>query len=255
VICIGILTVILAGCGGNALKNAPTAQQQFEYAKKKYDKEKYYDAVEGFQKVIFNFPGTTIVDTALYYLALSYYGNKEYELAAVEFQRLTTSYPLSDFVDEAQYMAAVCYLKNSPGHYGLDQEDLKTGVRMMEEFVIDNPDSPILTDARNQISQGYTKLARKEYENGILYLKMYDLTASSIYFQHVVDNYTNTEYAALALYRLSEIEYKRGNYVEAMDKFKSFISIYPGNEMIPEAQEYIDEISKRLVSSDATDDS
>lgn len=254
-ISISILAAIIAGCGGSALKNAPTAQQQFDFAKKKYDKEKYYAASEGFQKVIFNFPGTTIVDTALYYLALSYYGNKEHELAAVEFRRLTANYPLSEFVDEAQYMAAVCYLKNSPKHYGLDQEDLKTGIRMMEEFVIDNPDSPMLEEAKNQISGGYSKLARKEYENGILYFKVYDLTAAAIYFQHIVDNYTNTEYAALALYKLSEIEYKRGNYAEAMDKFKNFISIYPGSEMIPKAQDYIDEISKRLVSSDETDDS
>lgn len=250
-----LIMVTLADCGGKSVLTYPTAEEQFARAKQEYDSENYFKAIEQFQRVIFNFPGASVVDTAQYYLALSYFGNEDYELAAVEFRRLANNYPQSDFVDEAQYMSGVCFLKNSPGHYGLDQEDMKRGIQVLNDFLIDNPDSPLIEDARQSVLEGMTKLARKEYENGMLYYKIYDYKAASIYFQFVIDNYTDTKYAAYALFKLSEIAFKREQYTEAMDKFKSFMTIYPSNELTPKAQEYIDEISRRLETVNASGES
>lgn len=250
-----LLALMIAGCGMPVVRQAPNAEEQFALAKKEYDKKHFITATEGFQKVIFNFPGATVVDTAQYYLALSYYGNEEYELAAVEFKRLTSSYPRSDFVDEAQYMAGICYLKNTPGHHALDQEDLKRAIKVLQDFIIDNPDSPLVEDAKKDIRNGLTKLARKEYENGMLYYKMYDYKAAEIYFQHVIDNYTDTEYAAQALFKLSEVAYKRAKYANALDKFNNFITVYSGNELISKAKEYIEKITRQLETADASDES
>lgn len=237
------------------MKMAPSAEEQFALAKKEYDKEHWLSATEGFQKVIFNFPGATVVDTAQYYLGLSYFNNKDYELAAVEFRRLISNYPQSAFVDEAQYMAGMCYLKNTPNHYALDQEDLKKAIQSLRDFIIDNPDSPLVEDAKKSILNGQTKLARKEYENGLFYSRIYDYKAAEIYFQYVVDNYTDTEYAALALFKTGEIYYKMTRYAEALEKLNSFISLYPSNEMVPKAQEYVEKINRHLETVNASDGS
>ncbi len=257
IIAAGILLIasILAGCGGPRMSSYATAEEQFTQAKKEYDKEHYLKAVEGFQRIIFNFPGATIVDTAQYFLAMSYLGNKEYELAAVEFKRLIANYPRSEYSDRAQYLAGVCYYKNTPSNYALDQEDLKKAIQVLEDFILENPDSPLVKDARANILEGMTKLARKEYENGLLYFKMYDYRAAKIYFQYVIDNYTNTSYAALALFKLSESAFKLSEYSEALEKFSQFKTLYPEHVLIPQANEYIDKITHQLETVDATDES
>ncbi|UCD94084.1 MAG: outer membrane protein assembly factor BamD [Candidatus Zixiibacteriota bacterium] len=253
---IGLLLLFLVlGCGKPALRMANNAQDQFALAKREFDKKHWLKAVEGFQRVIFNFPGATIVDTAQYYLATSYFENKDYELAAVEYQRLMSKYPMSSFLDGAQYMTGVCYLENTPGHYALDQEDMKRAIQTLQDFILDNPDSPLVEDAKKAILDGQSKLARKEYENGMLYFKVYDVKAAEIYFQYVVDNYTNTKYAALSLFKLSELEYKKGKYPEALEKFNNFIKVYPGSDLVPKANEYIDKITRQLETVSASDES
>ncbi len=250
-----LVLAILTGCGGPGKSPIATAEDQFTLAKKEYDKEHYLKAIDGFQRVIFNYPGATVVDTAQFFLAMSYLGNEEYELAAVEFRRLMVNYPMSDYADQAQFSAGVCFYKNTPGNYALDQQDLKKAIQVLEDFILENPDSPLVEEARAVILEGLTKLARKEYENGLLYFKIYDFRAARIYFQYVIDNYTSTGYAALALFKLSESAYKLSEYIKALEKFSQFKTLYPENKLIPDADEYIIKITRQLETVDASDES
>lgn len=252
VIILGLLALALFVNCGSARKNlASTAEEQFKMAKREYDKGKYYNSIDSFQRVVFNFPGATVVDTAQYYLAMSYFGNKEYELAAVEFNRLITNYPQSEFVDDAQYMVGVSYMKNSPHHHSLDQEDLKRAIVSMQDFMIDNPDSPLTPEAKASILEARTVLAEKEYDNGMTYFKMYSYEAARIYFQAVIDDYTDTEYAARALFKLAESFYKEKKYEESKAKFDSFIEIYPDNKLIDKAKKFLSKIADKLNKQNA----
>ena len=250
-----IISILLQSCGVPGVQNAPSAGEQFALAKKEFDKKHYLNAIAGFQKVVFNFPGATIVDTAQYYLAMSYYENDEYELAATEFSRLNTNYPHSDYVDDAQYMAGVCYFKNTPSNYSLDQEDLKRAITTMQDFIVDNPESPLIADARKVILEARTKLARKEYENGILYFRLNDYQAADIYFQLVIDDYTDTEYASKSLFKMGETAFKQKKYLVSQAKFNSFISLYPGDGLIPRAKAYLEKTSQKLSEANALNDS
>jgi outer membrane protein assembly factor BamD len=247
-----ISMVYFLGCGSPGIKTAPTAQGQFALAKKEYDKKHYLSAIEGFRKVIFNFPGATMVDTAQFYLAMAYYENEDYELASVEFNRLASNYPKSSYVDDGEYLAGVCYFKNTPENYALDQDELKKAITIMEDFIAENPDSPLVTDAKQIILAARSRLARKEYENGALYFKVADYRAAEIYFQLVIDEYTDTEYAAKALFKLAESSFKLKDYTKASDRFNNFISVYSGNEMIPDANEYLKKIEHKQKMDNAS---
>lgn len=242
---LGVFTFVLFGCTSPPKGVLPTPGEQFQRAKKEYEKKRWLVAIDEFQKVIYNFPGATVVDTAQYYLALAYYGNKEYELAAVEFSRLMLNYPRSDFSDDAQFMSGVCYYKNSPGHFSLDQEDLTKAIAALEDFLIDHPDSPLAADARANISQARHKLAEKSFQNGLTYFKIYDYPASRVYFQLVIDDYTDTELAPKALYRLSESYFKENKFDQAKEKFDSFLSLYPDHELAVKADEYLVKIAEK----------
>lgn len=250
---LAVLTMSL-GCGGNRTKASENARVQFERAMKQYEKGKFLNAIEDFQVLVYNFPGADFIDSAQYFLAHSYYGNKDHEIAAVEFQRLVNSYPQSELSDDAQYMAGVCYVKNTPKHYGLDQEDLKRAITALNNFILDNPESPLIEEARTMIIGAQTKLARKEYENGVLYFKVLDYTAAKIYFQYVIDEYTDTEYAPKALFKLAEIEYRQKNYAAASERFNQFISIYENSELVHDANEYLEKISEKRETSDVAGD-
>ena len=113
----------------------------------------------------------------------------------------------------------------------------------LEDFIIDNPDSPLIEDAKNSILEARTKLARKAYSNGMTYLKMYSYKAARIYFQMVIDDYTDTGYASKALFKMAESFFKEKKYSEAEEKFGNFLALYPDNEWVPKAREYLDEIS------------
>nr|MBN2277996.1 outer membrane protein assembly factor BamD [candidate division Zixibacteria bacterium] len=250
-----VLLAFIIGCSPRVVRMAATPEEQLDLARAEFNKKHWLTAVEGFQKVIFNFPGSMVVDTAQYLLGMSYFENEDYELAAVEFRRLMSNYPQSDYVDEAQYMEAVSYLRNSPKHYALDQEDLKKAIQMLRDFIMDNPDSPLAENARASILEGEEILARKSYENGMTYFKMYDYRAASIYFQEVIDNYTGTSYAPPALFKLGESQYRNGKYPEALQKFNSFITIYPTHELISRAEEYVAKINRTLETVNAAGES
>jgi len=235
--------VYLTGCGGKSVLLLPSADMQFEAAKKEYDKKHYLKAIEGFQKTIFNFPGATVVDTAQYYLAMSYFQNEEFELASVEFNRLMLNYPRSDFADEAQYMVGICYTESTPGHYALDQQDLRKAITALEDFLVDNPDSPLVPEAKDRIKEARNKLARKAYENGITYFKMYSYEASRVYFQHVIDEYTDTDYAPEALFKYAESLYKEKKYTEADEKFHQFLGVYPVHPLKDKVDGYLRKIA------------
>ena len=140
----------------------------------------------------------------------------------------------------------MCYLKNTPGHYGLDQEDLKKAIQQLQDFIIDNPDSPMVEKAEKAINDGMTKLARKEYENGMLYFKLHQYKSAKIYFQYVIDNYTGTEYAAKSLFKLAEASFKQKEFTEALTNFNNFMAIYPENELVLKAKEFIALINRQM---------
>lgn len=245
---------LLSGCGGPKTHLIDDPRVLFDQGMADFQIGKYSSAVEKFQRLVYNFPGAIFVDSAQFFLAQSYYGNEEYILASVEYNRLVSNYPQSELYDDAQYMTGLCYFKGTPKHYGLDQEDLKLAVAAMNNFILDNPDSDLIPDAQKIILEARTKLARKDYESGVLYIKMYDLNAARIYFQLVIDEYTDTPYAGMALYRLAEIDYKEKDYQMASDRLNQFLNIYENSELAGKARKLLEEITLKTLKAQASDD-
>jgi len=237
------------GCGGITMKNYPTAELQYRSALEEYQREHYLKAIDGFQKVIYNFSGASMVDSAQYYLAMAYYQQDDYYLAAAEFERLVGTYPGSAFVDDSKYMAGLCYYKAAPGHFGLDQEELYRAIDALTDFVTDNPESELADDATATIRAAHERLAHKRYSSGRMYFRLGYYEAAEIYFQTVIDEYTDTEWAARALYYMGEIQFKQEDYTEARNTLDNFLIIYPGHEYVEKAKEMLAKIDKRIAET------
>ena len=242
----GILTTLLAllilagsfaGCGGGISTANLSASELFALGKDHYDREKYRQAIEYFQAAVYEHPGASIVDTAQYYLALAYFSNEEYALAQVEFNRLVNYYPSSVYIVNAQFLKSVCMFEGTPGHFGLDQTSVRDAVRQFEDFLIDYPESEMVPEAQAYLAKAHSRLAKKDFQSAMTYLRMGGYKAAEIYFQKVIDEYTTTEYGAQSLFYLAEVSEKMKDYAAAATRYESFATVYPEHEWAGKAHE------------------
>ncbi len=230
-----LLTII--SCGGPKITEEPSAHDLFVKGKQLYEKGKYISAQERFKAVVYNYPGAAVVDTAQYFLALSYYGNKEYTLAGIEFNRLTLNYPSSPYFEQSIFMKAVSFFESTPKHYALDQSDLVTAIKQFEDFIVDFPESEVIPDAQEYLKKARTRLARKYYQNGITYSRIGAYRAAKMYFQQVIDDFTDTKYGPLAVYQKAEMDYHIKAYKEARTGFENFALVFSDHELVKKAGE------------------
>jgi outer membrane protein assembly factor BamD len=227
VLAVVVLAALLGSCGGKPVLTNLTARELWEQGRAEYDKGKYYKSIEYFQTVVFNYAGSSLVDSAQYYLAMSYFGNEEWELARVEFTRLVTNYPSSDYATASQFMRAVCAYKAAPEDSHKDQKELAASISELEDFIIDYPESQFVSDAQALIREARGRLARKYFDAAVVYMRIRALNAAKIYFQKVVDDYTETDFGPLAAFGKAEAEYEQQNFLEAKGQFSRFASVFP----------------------------
>lgn len=231
-----MLVALLASCGKGPSVATLGAEERFKLGMTAYEKKKYLRAIEHFQGVLYNYPGNAVIDTAQYYLALAYFGNKEYELAGVEFNRLLTNHPSSPYVVHAQYMKAVCTYETAPKNPGLDQTEVTNAIKQLEDFVEDRPESEFVADARQLIRQAKTRLAKKYFKAGVVYTRINAPKSARIYYQKVVDDYTDSDYAPLAIFAIAESDFALHDYDSARVKFEGFMAAFPQHELAAKAR-------------------
>lgn len=224
---LAVALALAAGCGGRQNLQNLSMRELYDHGMERYQKQKYLEAIDAFQAIVFNYPGATVVDTVQYYLALSYYGNEDYTLASVEFNRLLLNYPASVYASQAQLMKAVCLYEGTPEHHGLDQTDLETAIRQFEDYIVDYPESVALTDARAYLAKARARLAQKYYQAGIVYIRLSDYRAAKIYYQKVIDDFTDTEWGPKAAYQLAECHFLEHDWTGAQERFENFRIVYP----------------------------
>jgi len=233
-----------AGCGGKAVRPVLPLQEQFALAKKHYDQKKYRQAAEEFQKLIFNYPGATVVDTAIYYLSNSYFNQEDYAAAAGEFKKILTNYPNSTWLDEAAFMVALSDMKQSaPAE--LDQQFTLLALDEFNEFVETYPDSPLVPEAREKVLELRNKLAKKTYKNGYLYLRTKDYPAALLYFKEVLENFPDTVWAKEALYQIAEANRLQNKTPEALEVYKRFVDLYPHDKLAAKCKDKISELENK----------
>jgi outer membrane assembly lipoprotein YfiO len=241
-----IAALFLAGCGGTPKLANRTSAELFTMGKEKFDKKKYFQSIAIFQNLVYSHAGEPVVDTAQYYLGMSYYRNGEYQLATAEFNRLLVNYPLSPFAEESQFMRAVSAFEGAPKSYGLDQTELEPAMRQLEDFATDHPESPFVPAAKDHLLRGKTRLARKYYDAATVYVRLESYQAASIYFQRVVDDYIDTEYGPMATYSIAEDEFDLGHYDVARDKFTIFTKVFPQHPWVVKARQRVAEAAYRF---------
>ncbi len=228
--------LVLAACSSSVDTSQFNAEQYYNYAMELYNNEDYEVALQQFQNIILQFPGSSVNDDAQYYLAMTYYKKKQYLLAAYEFSKLIRNIPASPFVPESQFMLADSYYQLSPP-YQLDQAYTKKAIEEFQAFIDFFPSNPKVEQAESKINELNGKLAQKDYQAALIYERMEYEKAAIQYYEQCAETYHDTKFAPMALYNKIKIEIRRGMKNEAYADIATFLGRYPNDENAKELQE------------------
>lgn len=246
-----LFAFIFASCkNSNLIQRGDSVEVAYEKAMAFYEKEDYNEAAEAFETVIQIARGTEYGQEAQYYLAESYYNDGRYLLAASEYERFISLFPREDRREEAQFKEAYCYYKLSP-RYKLDQQYTRRAIEKFQLYNSRFSDSERADEVGEYISEMRSKLAKKLYYSGDLYMRTDSYDAAIIYYDLVIDKYPESKWAQRALvdeiktYNIyadrSVLARQQERYEKAVETYEKFIQLFPEGEYRAEAEELVDE--------------
>jgi outer membrane protein assembly factor BamD len=224
------------GCSSTKEVEQMSVEKRFEHAMKLFDDQSYLEAYEEFRIVTLQFQGSAVADDAQFHMGECRYRREEYVLAAYEYDVLIRTMPTSKFVSRSRYERAMCYYRLSPASY-LDQTYTKQAIDEFQSFIEYSPTDTLATQADAKINELNTKLARKEYENGMTYIHMEYYKSAFTCFEGVTEKYHDTQFAELAQYKKAEVQLLRKHVPEAKTEIEKFLTKYPTSSLKADAED------------------
>lgn len=199
-------------------------------------------AILKYEELLSEFPPPHIAERAKYSRTKCRVELKDYDLAIDEFEDFIDSYPKSDLVDNAMHLIAVCYLAQSP-RAERDQQNTVKALSELDFMLREYPDSDVREEAERSRAEARGKLAKKEYLNGKLYIRLEYFRAARIYFDIVLDDYGDTEWAAWSALGKAQTYDREGDMEKAIEFYEKVLTDYPGTEPYGRAGMRLDQIS------------
>jgi len=242
---IAFLAFAAGSCGSSDVAQNLTAEDRFEAGKKKFDDEDYLEAIQDFQAVTTQYPGSAVADDAQYYLGEARFRRGEYLLAAHEYEMLKKTMQASPFLAISSYKIGLCYYHLSPKS-PLDQEHTKRAIEEFQSFIEYFPTHELVQDAEAKIRELNNKLAKKDYDTAILYMKMESYKSATFYFDSVLEKFHDSEYAEAAHLGKIQALVARKRFDEAKVEVEKFLSKYPDSKQKNEIQRLENLINNQL---------
>ena len=185
------------------IENDPTSRRLSEILNKEFQvgvsqmERDENGAIKVFERIIERNPLGFIAADSQVKIAECYYQLRQFDQAEDSFMTVMENYPNSEWVPYAQFRIPYCKLSNirvQERNY-----DLLTKSRDgFEIYLANNPHGALVGATNEIISEIDTKIAEREYETGMFYLRKKRPDAGFIYFESLAKNYPNSEWAALA---------------------------------------------------------
>ncbi len=241
--------IVLLTCFSGIHAAKYDCSEKLSKAMEYFEKEWYNKSSTLFEEIRDRCGGREMMDSVLFYLALSKMELDETYMARSFLTRLMRNYPDSEFYIRAEYYHAFCFYTAS-NSYERDQTETKKALRMFREFIDTYPDNQYADSAAKYVDESLYKLAKKEFEIARFYEKIDRYEAATIYFESLLNNFPGSEYADESMFRLAR-DYKRiGRTEEAVEMLKKLLS---GEEIDSElrsrADDLLSDYSKALKST------
>ena len=162
-------------------------------------------AVEIFTQVVENSTYGPLAAKAQYKLGLILKSLLRYYEAEEAFGKVISNYPTSEWADAAKFQIASCRAAESQGPE-YDQGAMQEAKQKFEEFAREHPDAVLSKEAEKNILNLKEKEAASNYNIAGFYEKQKAFEAAKIYYTDIINNYSDTQWAAKAVAKLQELE-------------------------------------------------
>jgi outer membrane protein assembly factor BamD len=227
-------------CGGGDPYQGLDADALFRIAENEYADEDWDNAIEVLERLTINFPDWSRVAEARMMLADAHFEDGEYLTARSEYLRFRdrfVGHPLSAVaaLGECRSLAAL-----SP-HPQRDQTHTRDAVTACGNVTVDFAGTPQAAEAGQLRDSLRAKLAEKDYLTASHYFRRRQYDPAIVYYQFVVDQYPETEFAPQALAGLYRANLAIGYDDLAEQARDRLLRSYPASEAAQELQANGDE--------------
>jgi outer membrane protein assembly factor BamD len=217
-----LLIMVFVICGKKQVLAPLEPDDEFERALSLFEAKDYNNAVLAFERILFYHPSSEYVDDAQYWLGRTYFEKKDFEQAIVEFDYLVKNFSTSPFIEEAYLFRARAFYEKAPG-IEKDPTEIENAINLCDRFLTRFPNSKYTDEIKNVILLARNQLAKKELENGKIYLKLGERKAALLYFTYIIETYPETESSSEAKYRSAEIYEHQAQTEQALELYKELL--------------------------------
>lgn len=245
---------IIATCGMALMLSACSSNEAPEYVERPVselyngaqdllDAKEYQKAAEAFDEVERQHPYSVWATKATLMSAYSYYQDNKYDDAINALDRFISLHPANPDVPYAYYLKALSYYEQI-SDVGRDQQMTQHAMDALDDVIRRFPDSKYSRDAKLKKDLTVDHLAGKEMNVGRYYQDRGEYLAAINRFKSVIDTYQTTTHVPEALARLTECYLALGLEGEAKRTASVLGHNFPGSE-------YYSESYSLLVGEDA----
>jgi outer membrane protein assembly factor BamD len=196
---------VLAACGAREKQDyvERPVEQLYNSGVDALAAERYATAARAFDEVERQHPYSAWATKAQLMAAYAHYQSNKYDDAIVAVDRFIQLNPSNRDVGYAYYLKALCFYEQITD-VQRDARMTELALRALEEVLRRFPDSAYARDARLKIDLTHDHLAGKEMEVGRFYMGRGQYVGAINRFKTVVDRYQTTSHVPEALHRLVE---------------------------------------------------
>jgi len=161
-------------------------------------------AIEVFETVIENAPFSEFSPRSQFLLGECYFKVKKYQDAILEYQKVVEEYSDSEYLDDARFQIGICAYQLSRGS-AYDQQATNKAIDTFRSYIIDFTQSRRVAEAKKMIKELEARKAQGAFDVAQYYQDQKQYESAKIYFEEVIKNYPDTDFAQQSRKLLSEL--------------------------------------------------
>lgn len=237
------LAALAAGCGAAVVPQIMNDSARVPLARQLYERGDYSLAVEVLTAYAQSGAGNADIDEAVYLLGLTYLRQKDWPNAQAQFERVLRDYPESDSASSASFRLGEA-LFGQARKPDFDQEFTLKALGQWQEFSRSWPEHAWAGDAAARIGECRTRLARKLWRSGDLYLKQSYYEPAKVYFGDILREYADTPVYGDALIGMALADARLGRKDTALAVLRGLEAEFAGRPLGAQAAKWRIKVEK-----------
>jgi outer membrane protein assembly factor BamD len=220
--------VLSAGCHHAAPRAAAEPAVQFADAMRAYRTGHFARAQSDFLRLQFDLPARdTLVPRVRFYLAETYASTDEMLTAAREFRRVADDFPSHELAPYSLLRVGDQYARLWR-RAELDPTHGETALASWQELLGRYPEAPASRLAEVRVRTVQDQFARKDFENGLFYMKRGAYDSAILYFTGMIAKYPSSTLVPDAFIKLVQ-SYRAIGYREELEEKCGHLRQYFGS--------------------------